>query len=46
MAPLMKAPGRLSAEGRADQEPLVANDSDAHRARNRRVEIVLRTGGA
>jgi type VI secretion system protein ImpK len=43
MAPLLKEPGRLSAEGRADQEPLVANDSDAHRARNRRVEIVLRT---
>ncbi|TFW27720.1 type IVB secretion system protein IcmH/DotU [Massilia horti] len=46
MAPMLKDPRRLSAEGRADQEPLVPNDSSVHRARNRRVEITLRTGGA
>lgn len=34
-------PDRLSAEGRADTEPLVANDSRANKARNRRVEILL-----
>jgi type VI secretion system protein ImpK len=46
MAPMVAEPRRLSAEGRADQEPLVPNDSDAHRARNRRVEIIVRPGGA
>ncbi|HEY2927468.1 type IVB secretion system protein IcmH/DotU [Piscinibacter sp.] len=33
---------RLRAEGRADVEPLVPNDSAAARARNRRIEIELR----
>ena len=32
---------RLSAEGRADAEPVAANDTPADRARNRRVEITL-----
>lgn len=32
---------RLSAEGRADAEPIALNDSPADRARNRRVEITL-----
>jgi len=32
---------RLTAEGRADAEPIAANDSAAGRARNRRVEITL-----
>jgi type VI secretion system protein ImpK len=35
------APARLSAEGRADAEPIAPNDSPADRARNRRVEITL-----
>jgi len=35
---------RLRAEGLADADPLVPNDGAANRARNRRVEIVLRTG--
>lgn len=35
------AADRLTAEGRADTEPLVANDTAAHRALNRRVEIKL-----
>jgi chemotaxis protein MotB len=32
---------RLSAAGYADQRPIVPNDSDAHRAENRRVELVV-----
>ncbi len=32
---------RLEASGCADQRPLAANDTEANRARNRRVEIVL-----
>jgi type VI secretion system protein ImpK len=35
-------PKRVRAEGRGDAEPLVPNDSDAHRARNRRVVIEVR----
>ena len=35
---------RIESEGRADQEPIAANDSAAGRARNRRVEITLFTG--
>jgi type VI secretion system protein ImpK len=34
---------RYSVEGRGDSDPLVANDSAAARARNRRVEIILLT---
>ncbi len=40
---------RINAEGRADGEPVVVNDTPANRARNRRVEITLmasRTGAA
>jgi len=33
--------GRLSADGRADSEPVAPNDSAENRARNRRVEITL-----
>lgn len=32
---------RVRAEGRADGEPVAANDSEAHRALNRRVEVTL-----
>jgi len=35
------AQNRLSAEGRADSEPVAPNDTPANRARNRRVEISL-----
>ena len=35
---------RIQAEGRADSEPLVANDSRGNQAMNRRVEITLVTG--
>jgi len=34
-------PARLTAEGRADAEPVAPNDTPANRARNRRVEIIL-----
>ena len=33
--------GDITAEGRADNEPLVPNDTPANRAKNRRVEIIL-----
>jgi len=35
------APSRMEASGCADQHPLAANDTEANRALNRRVEIVL-----
>ena len=35
---------RLRADGKADAEPVAANDTPANRARNRRVDIVLLTG--
>jgi type VI secretion system protein ImpK len=44
MAGEMKDPGRLRAEGLADSEPLVPNDSGVNRAKNRRVAIVVRSG--
>jgi flagellar motor protein MotB len=44
MAAEMKDPTRLRAEGVADSEPLVPNDSAANRAKNRRVAIILRSG--
>ena len=40
----MKDPARLRAEGLADSEPLVPNDSAENRARNRRVAILVRSG--
>ncbi|MES2072919.1 MAG: type IVB secretion system protein IcmH/DotU [Pseudomonadota bacterium] len=36
-------PERYAVEGRGDTEPLVANDSAANRARNRRVDIIVLT---
>jgi type VI secretion system protein ImpK len=38
-------PARLYFEGRADTEPVVPNDSEANRARNRRVDIILQVAG-
>jgi type VI secretion system protein ImpK len=37
----ISAPARLTAEGRADSEPIAPNDTPANRGRNRRVEILL-----
>jgi type VI secretion system protein ImpK len=39
-------PERVQSEGRADSEPLLANDSSSNRAMNRRVEITLMLGRA
>jgi chemotaxis protein MotB len=39
-------PQRLSAVGYGESRPLVPHDAPARRARNRRVEIILVTGGA
>jgi type VI secretion system protein ImpK len=44
MAGGLKDPARLRAEGLADSAPAAPNDSAANRARNRRVEIILRSG--
>ena len=41
LAARMGGAGRISAEGRADSEPVAPNDSEPNRARNRRVEITL-----
>lgn len=41
MAPGLSAPARLTAEGKGDAEPVAPGDSDAERARNRRVTITL-----
>ena len=38
----LRDPTRVSSEGRGDTEPVAANDSEAGRAQNRRVEIVLK----
>lgn len=43
MSGKLKDPARLRAEGLADSAPAAPNDSAANRARNRRVEIVLRS---
>jgi type VI secretion system protein ImpK len=40
------APQRVRAEGRADGQPLVPNDTPGNRALNRRVEITLFAAGA
>ncbi len=42
MAPALADPKRLTSEGRGDAEPVAANDSDASRAKNRRISILLR----
>ena len=41
LASITDTRGRIHAEGRADTEPLVPNDSAANRAKNRRVEIIV-----
>jgi type VI secretion system protein ImpK len=37
------SPNRLRSEGRAESEPVAANDTAANRARNRRVDVILFT---
>jgi type VI secretion system protein ImpK len=41
LAPFLSDPGRLTAHGNGDADPLVPNDSPENRAVNRRAEIVL-----
>jgi type VI secretion system protein ImpK len=43
MALRMRDTGRLRGDGLADSQPLVPNDTAAHRAKNRRVTILLRS---
>ncbi|MBP0593966.1 DotU family type VI secretion system protein [Paraburkholderia sp. LEh10] len=40
------SPGRFTAEGRGDTEPIAPNDTPANRARNRRVDITILAPGA
>ncbi len=42
MAPKLSAPGRLSAEGKGDAEPVASGNSAADRARNRRITITVK----
>lgn len=46
LAQQLSRPARLSSEGRGDAEPAVPNDTPAHRAQNRRVDITLLGAGA
>lgn len=41
LAQTIRDPARLSAEGRADKNPIASNDTREGRAKNRRIEIVL-----
>jgi type VI secretion system protein ImpK len=41
MAAKLADPKRVAAEGKADAEPVAPNDTDANRAKNRRVVILL-----
>ena len=36
---------RISAEGRADREPIASNDTPEGRAKNRRIEVILVKAG-
>ena len=42
MAPKLRDPKRLAVAGRGDAEPIASNDDEAGRAKNRRVEILLK----
>jgi type VI secretion system protein ImpK len=42
METMLKDPGRISAEGKGDTEPVAGNETAEGRAQNRRVEIALR----
>ena len=43
MSAKLKNPGRVSAEGRGDAEPVSGNDTEAGRAKNRRIAVLLKT---
>jgi len=42
MAPKLSDPKRLTAEGKGESEPVAPNDTNANRAKNRRVAIILK----
>ena len=42
MAPKLASPGRLSAEGKGDAEPIAPGSTAAERARNRRITITVK----
>lgn len=42
MAPRLSTPGRLSAEGKSDAEPIASGSTEADRARNRRITITVK----
>lgn len=42
MAPKLQDAKRLTAQGRGDAQPIASNDSEAGRAKNRRIEILLK----
>jgi type VI secretion system protein ImpK len=44
LAPVLTDPSRVRAVGQSDSRPLAPNDSEDGRARNRRVEVVVRGG--
>jgi type VI secretion system protein ImpK len=44
LAPKLAEPGRLSAEGRAEREPIASNATPEGRAANRRIEVILIRG--
>ncbi|QDY70917.1 type VI secretion system protein TssL, long form [Qingshengfaniella alkalisoli] len=41
IAPRLDDPSRLTAEGRADKQPIASNDTAEGRAENRRIEVLL-----
>lgn len=45
MSTTLAAPARLSAEGRADAQPIAPNDTPEGRAQNRRIEVILVKAG-
>jgi type VI secretion system protein ImpK len=46
LGPTLSDPTRLSADGRASNQPIDTNDTAAGRSRNRRIEIMLMKDGA
>jgi type VI secretion system protein ImpK len=45
ITPVLNDETRITAEGRADKEPIADNDTPSGRAQNRRIEIILVQAG-
>ncbi len=41
LATRLKDPGRITAQGKADSQPIASNDTPAGREQNRRIEVIL-----